>query len=139
MGNYRTAPPSRIATLPERRTTADQQSGGPDGNRVCAEDGSALGNAAVRAGVWQRHDLLATAARLAAAWRVGPRAPSAAGPSATRRPTRLESGQLGCLQRARAKGGAGTGPNPTDRGKSGTKRHLVVDRRGVPLTIATSG
>ena len=27
------------------------------------------------------------------------------------------------------------GPNPTDRGKSGTKRHLVVERKGIPLAI----
>ena len=26
-----------------------------------------------------------------------------------------------------AKGGAATGPNPTDRGKPGTKRHVVTD------------
>ena len=35
-----------------------------------------------------------------------------------------------------AKGGAPAeqvGPNPTDRDRPGTKRHLVVDRRGVPL------
>jgi transposase len=25
------------------------------------------------------------------------------------------------------------GPNPTDRGKPGTKHHLVTDRRGIPL------
>jgi IS5 family transposase len=25
------------------------------------------------------------------------------------------------------------GPNPTDRGKPGTKHHLVVDRQGIPL------
>lgn len=31
------------------------------------------------------------------------------------------------------------GPNPTDRGKSGTKRHLVVERRGIPLTIRITG
>ena len=30
-------------------------------------------------------------------------------------------------------GGAATGPNPTDRGKPGSKRHLVVDRQGIPL------
>jgi transposase len=32
-------------------------------------------------------------------------------------------------------GGAATGPNPTDRGKPGTKRHLMVDRQGIPLAI----
>lgn len=29
--------------------------------------------------------------------------------------------------------GQAVGPNPTDRGKSGTKRHLVVERKGIPL------
>ena len=33
------------------------------------------------------------------------------------------------------KGGQKTGANPTDKGKSGTKRHLVVDRRGIPLSM----
>src|SRR5438105_15494102 len=27
------------------------------------------------------------------------------------------------------------GPNPTDRGKPGSKRHVVVDRHGTPLAI----
>ena len=36
-------------------------------------------------------------------------------------------------------GGQKTGPNPTDRGKSGTKRSLLVDGRGVPLAIVISG
>ncbi len=34
---------------------------------------------------------------------------------------------------SRQKGGAKTGPNPTDKGKPGTKRHIVVDRAGIPL------
>jgi hypothetical protein len=33
------------------------------------------------------------------------------------------------------KGGQAAGPNPTDKGKPGSKRHLVVDRQGVPLAI----
>lgn len=36
-------------------------------------------------------------------------------------------------------GGAETGPNPTDRGKSGTKRCLLTDSRGVPLAITVAG
>lgn len=32
-------------------------------------------------------------------------------------------------------GEKGTGPNPTDRAKSGTKRSMVVDGKGVPLGI----
>jgi putative transposase len=32
-----------------------------------------------------------------------------------------------------------TGPNPTDRAKSGTKRSLLVDGKGVPLGITVDG
>jgi putative transposase len=28
-----------------------------------------------------------------------------------------------------------TGPNPTDRGKRGTKRHLLTDKNGMPLSV----
>jgi len=31
------------------------------------------------------------------------------------------------------------GPNPTDRGKPGTKRHLAVDRQGLPLVVGLTG
>ena len=34
---------------------------------------------------------------------------------------------------AAKRGGDHTGPNPTDRGKPGTKRHVAVDRTGIPL------
>jgi Transposase DDE domain len=34
------------------------------------------------------------------------------------------------------KGGAKTGKkNPTDKGKAGSKRHLVSDRNGIPLSV----
>lgn len=36
-------------------------------------------------------------------------------------------------------GGEETGPNPTDRAKSGTKRHLLTDGRGTPLAVTVSG
>lgn len=36
-------------------------------------------------------------------------------------------------------GGEATGPNPTDRAKSGTKRCLLTDGRGVPLAVAVDG
>ena len=37
------------------------------------------------------------------------------------------------------RGGEYTGANPTDRGKPGTKRHIVVDRLGIPLTVLLNG
>ncbi|KAF2779572.1 transposase DDE domain protein [Streptomyces sp. OM5714] len=38
-----------------------------------------------------------------------------------------------------AKGGPLTGPNPTDRGKLGSKIHLITDRNGLPLSLGASG
>ncbi|MBA4116296.1 MAG: IS5 family transposase [Rubrobacter sp.] len=35
-------------------------------------------------------------------------------------------------------GGQKTGANPTDKGKSGSKRHVVVDRGGIPLSVIHS-
>src|SRR6266508_2744576 len=36
-------------------------------------------------------------------------------------------------------GGTATGPNPTDRAKCGTKRHLLIDGQGAPLGLHLSG
>jgi IS5 family transposase len=30
------------------------------------------------------------------------------------------------------------GPNPTDRGKPGSKHHLLIDRQGIPLAVAVT-
>ncbi|MGY5099194.1 IS5 family transposase [Streptomyces sp. 900105245] len=38
----------------------------------------------------------------------------------------------------RALKGQLTGPNPTDRGKKGSKIHLTVDRQGLPLSVGIS-
>jgi len=35
--------------------------------------------------------------------------------------------------------GQKTGPNPTDRAKLGSKRHLICDGRGIPLAIQLTG
>lgn len=35
-------------------------------------------------------------------------------------------------------GGQETGPNPTDRGKLGSKRHIGGDARGIPLVVLVS-
>jgi putative transposase len=32
-----------------------------------------------------------------------------------------------------------TGANPTDRGKSGTKRHVLTDQKGIPLSVSITG
>ncbi len=40
---------------------------------------------------------------------------------------------------AGSRGGEQTGKDPTNRGKLGTKRHIVVDRNGLPLAVTISG
>ena len=36
-------------------------------------------------------------------------------------------------------GGDGTGANPTDRGKKGTKRSILTDGKGIPLSVTVDG
>ena len=43
------------------------------------------------------------------------------------------AGPARTLPGSRPRGGAGTGPNPTDRGKPGAHHHLLAERRGAPL------
>lgn len=54
-------------------------------------------------------------------------------------PTYLQAavvpGQCGYGAHPSQKGGTHIGPNPTDRGKPGAIRHLIVDRTGIPLVI----
>jgi transposase len=40
---------------------------------------------------------------------------------------------------SRDAGGKKTGPNPTDRRKLGSKHHLIVDAKGIPLAVILSG
>src|SRR5204863_1258814 len=35
-------------------------------------------------------------------------------------------------------GGDKTGPNPTDRGKSGSKHHVLTDAQGIPLNVTVT-
>ncbi len=56
--------------------------------------------------------------------------------SASARRTRSTgSGRLWTRRACPPPGGQKTGPNPTDKGKSGSKRHVVVDRNGIPLAV----
>ena len=52
---------------------------------------------------------------------------------------RLGARLFGLGERPGQKRGRKTGPNPTDKGKPGTKRHLLVlDRGGIPLSVMTT-
>ena len=88
--------------------------------------------------MWVRHDVLASPARLATRGRVAEAPPGVAPPPGRCGPHRLVAGCAGLCERARKKGGQKTGPNPTDKGKPGSKRHVVVDAQGIPLAVLLS-
>src|SRR5205823_4920055 len=44
-----------------------------------------------------------------------------------------------CQPRAGEKGGSETGPSPVDRGRAGSKHHLLVDATGIPLAFTLTG
>ena len=96
-----------------------------------------LGDAAARAGLLG-HDLLAALARLARGRSLGRPAPRALGATGGCRAPGLEPCRLGQRVRTGERGGAESSPNSTGRGKTGTKRHVVVDRRGTPLGVCLS-
>jgi transposase len=86
-----------------------------------------------------RGHLLASVAQLAGGRGVGCRASRTLGPTRHSRPDRLEPRRGGLGQHPGPKRGKLVGPNPTDRGKPSTKRHLVVEWTGLPLAARLSG
>ncbi len=98
-----------------------------------------VGDAAPGNGLWVRHDVLAQGARLAGGRRLEPPPACAPRPPGTTQRHRLSARRprqrVGCGK----KGGAQTGPNPTDRGKPGSKRHVLTDANGIPLAVRLTG
>ena len=101
--------------------------------------GYPVGDAAAGDEVRLGRDVLEAAARLATSRAMAATAPRVAAAFALGRPHRLEPSVYGQRVHRGKKGGAATGPNPTDRGKAGTKRHLLTDRHGLPLAFVLTG
>lgn len=95
----------------------------------------AAGAAVVRAGL---ADGLPAFRPLEQGQGLGPSAPGH--PGWTRRPGRAGLVAFRCRlgERPGPQRGLLTGPNPTDRGKKGSKIHLVTDRPGPPVAVAIS-
>jgi transposase len=62
--------------------------------------------------------------------------PGGAGSAGRRGPAGLVAGQRGHHERACQAWGDHVGANPVDRGKPGSKLHLVTDGQGLPLAVA---
>lgn len=119
----------------EGRTPAGVRSCRPHGHPVCPTQRHPLGDAAQGNGLWEWNDLLATAQGMAGCWSLAAPAPRVLGKVGESRRDRLEPRGCGLRHGGGEKGGEKTGPNPTDKGKPGSKHHLLVDRKGVPLTV----
>ncbi len=94
---------------------------------------------AARARLRQRHHLLAATRGVAARRGLGGAARPASGPPAGSRPDRLLAGGRRFQPGAGQKGGAQTGPSPVDRGRPGSKHHLLADASGLPLACILTG
>src|SRR5262249_43278799 len=134
MDSYRTLASTR-ETSPQGGAPASLKPCCPDRHPVRAHDGSSLGNATATDGLWLGDDLLAPAARLAESRCLGPSPQGVLGSTRRSRSHRLDKSRDRLLNSSCSRGGEKTGKNPTDRGKQGTKRHLIVDKEGIPLAI----
>lgn len=84
------------------------------------------------------NDLLAAPEGVARGRGVGRAASEALEPFRGSGSDRLGESFFGLGECGRPRGGQKTGKNPTDKGKKGSKRHLVVDRKGIPLSVIHS-
>ncbi len=123
----------------ERRPTASFRSCGAHGDSLRIENGLSVGISSAGVGLRMRHDVLATTPRLARGWCLEADMEATFGRIGIGRPNRLVNIRDRQLLRASSFWGAKTGPNPTDRGKNGSKRHLMVDGSGTPLAITHTG
>jgi transposase len=120
-------------------TTARRQSRSVDGDLVRVTNRNSLDDAAAGVGLRLWNDLLASIEGLARGRGVGPAARSIAGRAQRRRPDRLVASGGRQLQHPSRAGGTKTGPNPTDRGKAGSKHHVITDAAGIPLATTLTG
>jgi transposase len=138
MGTYQTTYSAGTTQAQRWSPQSDRQSLS-DWYLIYSQDRHTLGVSATRDGLWQRHDLLAPTARLANCWCLAKDMAGSPGQIGHGRCYRLVYFCHGQLLGTGAFWGAKTGPNPTDRGKNGSKRHLIVDGRGTPLAIEHTG
>jgi hypothetical protein len=126
-----------VRAFPKRGTTTGAPPRLPGGDHLRIEKRHALADAADSPRIRQWQHLLETVPRLDATGglaRIAPEVAAGARPTGPDQPrTSGHRQRLG----TGAKRGAHTGPNSTDRGKNGCKRHIVTDAVGIPLVVRT--
>src|SRR5207253_567817 len=110
-------------------------SGRVDGDHLRPADGNPVGVLATGDGLRLWGHVLAPIARLAGGRSVEADPPSTAHGTPPGGRDRLVARRDRQLQCAGVKRGAQTGPNPTDRGRPGSKHHILTEAQGVPLVV----
>jgi len=139
METHRTANSKKAQTISISRSKAHPRSRSPDWHSVCAQNRHRLGVSSPRDELRQWHDLLAAVKRLAKGWCLGQSTPRLPQQTAASRQDRFLPSTRRFGVSSGGFWGAKTGPNPTDRRKSGTKHHLITDAGGIPLAVKVTG
>src|SRR5690348_5839496 len=121
MGSHPTPPASPSRPARQARPTSGRRPGLLDRHRVRAAERPAVGDAPAGNGLWLGHDLLATAAVLAAPWCLEETPARLAAAHRPRAGDRLGALLPGQPELPRGFWGVLTGKNPTDRAKKGSK------------------
>src|ERR1700677_3347230 len=134
MGYYRTTAAGAAETSQEAsRSQTHRQPQSHVRNSVCAQNGSALGTLAAGTRLGIGDDGLASLACLAAKRNLEGDPRGSLGSFTGGGSTRLVKGDRRFFLGPCHARGKKTGPNPTDRRKSGSKHHLATDANGIPL------
>jgi len=133
LGANRAPLAARSEARQERGPTTGVESPGADGHSIRAAHRPAVATPPVGDGLRKRLHLLATLPHVDPTGAVETLARGIAPRVELGRRDRLESRGPRQFDGRREKGGDYIGPNPTDKGRAGCKRHLVVDAQGIPL------
>ena len=102
--------------------------------------GIRLGGVAPGDGLWLWHDLPRTTSMPGSGPGSGKSCTRSSWPSSSRPTSSIGPAPRIDSAKAQALGGGDqTGPNPTDRGKPGTKHHVLTEGQGVPLVTHSTG
>ena len=130
---------SQTSPLPVSRPKTHRQPQGLDGHFIRAADRHWLGISSPGDGLRVGHDLLAASSRLAKGGYLGQDPSGLVEQTPRGRQDRLLTSRRRQRLSTGAFWGAKTGPNPTDRRKSGSKHHVITDANGIPLAVTLTG
>jgi hypothetical protein len=132
LGDLR-APAPEAEKKPPGRKASPLRLKGTGGNPVRLAHRHSVVPSAARARLRIGRHLLAEAGGVAESRCLGRVAPGPARAAPPGQPDRAAEGSRRFLPRAGEKGSSETGSSPVDRGRLGSKHHLIVDQTGLPL------